>query len=151
MGKLSAPIQELYDRLDYQAQAGRILEGYKVSKVPITEADNVDDFPCVNFQSLEITDDSQENEASFSSVVVTLEVGVAKGSSLIEIVAAAEKVMDALEYDSAGVLNRDIGNTTVRSIKTKAQPSTITGSGIYLGIAVTLETVPYARGGRRNS
>lgn len=150
MGALSQPVSELLARLNYHAGApGRILEGWTVNEVAETRADGADDHPNVTLVSVTVTDEPRTQPASFSTLSVRLAVATAKGGGYVSHLQAVEKLLDAVETDTAGAPDYTVGLSTMRGVRVQGEEPDTTGVAIQTFVVVALETVPFNRSNRR--
>lgn len=154
MGNYTDIITELSARMAYHVGEAKILDGVRWVPIPRDESDGRDSLPAVRLNRVEMNESAEERTTAYGRVTVTFEIGVAKGgegASLSSLVTLAEKVMDAIETNTSGVVDLQVAKSTINSVRFRGEPSRATQIGLYLYIEAELETVPFLRGSRRSS
>lgn len=149
-GAWGTPVQEVTDRITRATKTGQLLAGWRFVPYPITEAEGITDLPTVRLQGFTVEEASRSQNASFASVTVVVMVAVPKTEGLAALAAAAQKVIDAIETDSAGEVDETVGMTTIRGVTIRQNQSGASGNAAFCMLDVSCESAPFKRAGRHS-
>lgn len=157
MGDYSRPLIELASRMVYHTTAGqspaRILEGAKWYPYPQQRTEGQDDFPYVQMSSVtggEVYRAGSRPGLVQPSLIVTIEVSNKRDSNNghPELMAWVEKVLDAMETDTTGVVRPSLDGT-MRPFDMQITQDIALDASLTKVITVTIVPKVVERGNRR--
>lgn len=157
MGDYSRPLIEIAARMTYHTLAGqspaRMLQGMKWFAYPQMRTEGQNDFPYVQMSTVtggEVYRAGARPGLVQPSLVVTLEVANKRDANNghPELMAIVEKVMDALETDTTGAVNPNLGGTR-RPFDMQITSNTALDASLTTVLTITIEPRIIERGDRR--
>lgn len=148
MGKYSAVLTEVVARLNYHVGSGRDLDGYKFEEIPIEEAEGQKDLPAVRLYIPSLAESFRASEVGMTRMGLIITVSTSKKDGIVEHVKKVEKVMDAIEKNTSGVIDAGLKGTLLRPMGMTLEVSRATTLSITSEIRISAEPRPFERGKR---
>lgn len=157
MGDYSRPLIELAARMAYHTLSGqspaRMLQGMTWFPYPQQRTEGQDDFPYVQMSQVtggEVYRPGARPGLIQPSLIVTIEIANKRDANNghPELMAWVEKAMDALETDTTGVVNPNLGGTR-RPFDMQITQSLALDASLTTVLTITIEPRIIERGDRR--
>lgn len=153
MGNLTRPIQEVIDRLQYQAGLAdpeRILHGAIIRDIPIVTIESLKDFPSVSVFIPSIRETYRPKDLALPSISIPIVVSTEREKGLLHLYEWVERVIDALEVKRDGS-----GHVDPNLVATSKPFAVSVGNNFALELSlnaqltITIDPRPVLRGTRR--
>lgn len=152
MGDYSAVVTELGTRLTYHATTAtpaRILNGFQLRLSAVRETVGQRDHPFVELYGVEGNEEYVPNDLLKATLTVQLVVGTLRSDGPTGHLAAVEKVLDAIETNSSGVLDPSLNRKLISRLEMNFSASSETDLTMNSIVTVRMMLHPQSRGARR--
>ncbi len=149
-GAWGRPVGEVHDRVARAVKTGGLLAGWKFTPYPVAEAEGLGDLPAVRLQGFAVEETTRSQNASFAAVTIAVIVATPKEKGLANLATEAQKVIDAIETDSAGEVDESVSMTTIRGVTIRQNQSGASGNAVFCTLDVACETAPFGRAARHS-
>ncbi len=150
MGRYSAVVTALIDRVQSHLAPGKLLDGYKWEEVPTKEVEGIKDLPVIrlflpDLKEVPHTSDIVDGEMTFKMTVSTK-----KSEGIPAFLLKVETVMDALELDVNLNVNMRLNGTLKKPMNISLQDSYATEISLTAQLLISCLPQFVTRGERRN-
>lgn len=149
MGKYSAVLDALIDRLEFHVGAGEMLAGMKFVSIPVKDPEGQRDFPVIRLWIPSFRELYRGATLGSGEMTLNLTVSIERSLGLVELLEKVELVMDALETNTAGSVDPGLDGTLVRPFNVSLGGSFVLDLSLNAQLSITATPKPFERGGRQ--
>lgn len=113
MPTYSTPVADIIDRLNYHTKAGqtpnRILAGWKFESIPTSSTEGPKDLPSIRIYVPEVKGKYRPARNEDGTMTFKLLISTKRSDGLVAHLQGVEKVMDALNHNTSGLIKNIAG------------------------------------------
>lgn len=145
------PFEVMIARMNYHtatADPVRMLDGYKWFEKPLEHQDGQQDFPCVQLFLPDVIETYRAAAFGQGVIACKITISVSRESSLVELMDALSKVMNAIETGTDGQRNVGLLGALQSPIEFRTANAFSTPTSLTVEVTMTMTPRVFERGAR---